>query len=226
MGSRAEPGCLYNNPRSTFAIPRFLFTIYIVVTDTQPLFLIDDLDHPPQYPITTHTTSNKYVHRLQFPLQNVASSSSIPLLGSPIHLPSKLMNDSPPHLAYTNPSVYDTIQCRTSGYPLTTNLVPVINVVVPTKPIIAGFTTKSLTTKPTERNKIKRSPEIFFDRKQKSQKLAKKYGKKPTPDSLLQPSRSLESNRTSTSIQSAIALMPANLTQGHPPKPHSHQPGG
>ena len=41
---------------STFAIPRFLFTIYIVVTDTQPLFLIDDLDNPPQYPITTYTT--------------------------------------------------------------------------------------------------------------------------------------------------------------------------
>src|SRR5882762_3277668 len=52
------------------------------------------------------------------PLQNDASSSSIPLLGSPIHLPSELMIDSPPHLAYTNPSVYDTIQCRTSCYPV------------------------------------------------------------------------------------------------------------
>src|SRR5712691_1925275 len=51
------------------------------------------------------------------PLQNVASSSSIPLLGSPIHLPSELMNDSPPHLAYTNPSVYDTVQHRTFYYP-------------------------------------------------------------------------------------------------------------
>src|SRR5882762_664478 len=52
-------------------------------------------------------------------LQNAAASPlSIPLLGSPIHLPSELMNDSPPHLAYTNPSVYDTIQCRTSGYPI------------------------------------------------------------------------------------------------------------
>src|SRR5712691_9318900 len=52
--------------------------------------------------------------------QNVAapSSSSIPLLGSPIHLPSYLINDSPPHLAYTNPSVYDTVQCRTSEYPV------------------------------------------------------------------------------------------------------------
>src|SRR5882762_2149329 len=51
------------------------------------------------------------------PLQTAAaSSSSIPLLGSPNHLPSELMNDSPPHLAYTNPSVYDTVQCRTSGY--------------------------------------------------------------------------------------------------------------
>src|SRR5882762_4238112 len=50
--------------------------------------------------------------------QNVAPpSSSIPLLGSPIHLPSELMNDSPPHLAYTNPSVYDTVQRRTSYYP-------------------------------------------------------------------------------------------------------------
>ena len=28
------------------------------------------------------------------------------------------MNDSPPHLAYTNPSVYDTVQRRTSGYPI------------------------------------------------------------------------------------------------------------
>src|SRR5882762_9292997 len=52
------------------------------------------------------------------PLQNAASSSSIPLLGSPIHLPSELMIDSPPHLAYTNPSVYDTVQRRTSGYPV------------------------------------------------------------------------------------------------------------
>src|SRR6267143_4441036 len=41
---------------STFTIPRFLFTIYLVVTDTQPLFLIKDLDHPPSYPITTYTT--------------------------------------------------------------------------------------------------------------------------------------------------------------------------
>src|SRR6267143_215413 len=51
--------------------------------------------------------------------QNAAAppSSSIPLLGSPIHLPSELMNDSPPHLAYTNPSVYDTVQRRTSYYP-------------------------------------------------------------------------------------------------------------
>jgi len=30
---------------STFAIPRFLFTIYLIVTDTQPLFLIEDLDY-------------------------------------------------------------------------------------------------------------------------------------------------------------------------------------
>src|SRR5882762_7377211 len=52
------------------------------------------------------------------PLQNVASSSSIPLLGSPIHLPAELMNDSPPHLAYNNPSVYDTLQRRTSCYPV------------------------------------------------------------------------------------------------------------
>src|SRR5882762_4798927 len=53
------------------------------------------------------------------PSQNAApSSSSIPLLGSPIHLPAELMNDSPPHLAYTNPSVYDTVQRRTSCYPV------------------------------------------------------------------------------------------------------------
>src|SRR5882762_10448935 len=51
-------------------------------------------------------------------LQNATPSSSVPLLGSPIHLPSELMNDSPPHLAYTNPSVYDTVQRRTSGYPI------------------------------------------------------------------------------------------------------------
>src|SRR5882762_8904029 len=52
-------------------------------------------------------------------LQNAASSSSssVPLLGSPIHLPAELMNDSPPHLAYTNPSVYDTIQRHTSRFP-------------------------------------------------------------------------------------------------------------
>src|SRR6267378_6819853 len=52
------------------------------------------------------------------PLQNEASSSSIPLLGSPIHLPSELMIDSPPHLAYANPSVYNTTQHCTSCYPI------------------------------------------------------------------------------------------------------------
>src|SRR5882762_4991991 len=72
----------------------------------------------------------------------------------------------------------------------------------------------------TSKNKSGRSklPMTCSDRKLKSQKLEEKYGKKLTLSPYSSPSRSLESNRISTSTPSATVQMPASPIQETLPK--------